>query len=227
MGEIFRQEAGRENTPTYEFFVGEVAIGIRIILILVFIFGLAQRLHQLGVVFALQVRLVLGLERCLLLLLILSDSVLESQIAYRVFYHCAVLLQSFISEGKQVLKRLQGESTHGVLVVVIVILDHVLSVQLDILELFEGLPVVLVHVMRAPSHLLEPHSLVVVDAYIVAAILHEYVHDSNALFDVARFESVHSGNGIYSTIGLVKVSGLFMEQCGLLAVARFLVNLAL
>ena len=126
-----------------------------------------------------------------LLFLLPIDSVGQAQVANRVFDHRAVLLQSRVCERHQVLERLESEFTHRVLVVVVVILDHMLCVQLDILELLEGLPVVLVDVMGASRHLLEPHRLIVMDADIVAAILHKDVHDVDALLNVAFFQGVH------------------------------------
>ena len=179
------------GTNTYQLLVREKALRIRIIFVLVFVLGLAQRLHQFGVLLALQIFRINWLKRGLLLLLFFRDAVQESEVADGSFDDCAVLLESLISEGQQVLKRLQREFAHAVLVVVVVVLDHVLSVQLHILELLERLPVVLVDIMSASRHLLKPHRLVIVNADIVAAVFDEDVHDAGAEFNLSVLESEH------------------------------------
>lgn len=58
------------------------------------------------------------------------------------------------------------------------VLDNVLCVQLNILELLEGKPIVLVAVVSAAGLVLEPHCLIVVNAHIVAAVLYKDIHDA-------------------------------------------------
>ena len=65
------------------------------------------------------------------------------------------------------------------------VLHHVLGVELYVLELLKGLSVVAIQVVGPPSHLLEPHSLIVMDAHVITAVLYEKVHDSYALVNTA------------------------------------------
>ena len=65
------------------------------------------------------------------------------------------------------------------------VLHHVLGVELYVLELLKRLSVVAIQVVGPPSHLLEPHSLIVMDAHVIAAVLYEEVHDSYALVNTA------------------------------------------
>lgn len=133
---------------TYQLFVGEVSLWIRVILVLVLVFRLLERLHEFGVVLALQVGLVERLELLLLGRSLLVDAMQKSQIAYGRLDNRAILLQSPISERQQILKRLEREAATAVLVIVIVILYHMLGMQLHILEFFERSPVIFVHVVR-------------------------------------------------------------------------------
>ena len=90
------------------------------------------------------------------------------------------------------------------------VLDHVLGVELYVLELLKGLSVVAIQVMRSPGHLLEPHSLVVVDAHVIAAVLDEKVHDSYALINTAVLQLVHGTNRVDGSVRSVEVSSFFV-----------------
>lgn len=210
---------GQVEISIQKLLVSEEAFRVSIVFVLIFILCLAQSLHQLGMVLAFQVRLVLRFKTGHLLLFFLVDTMNESKIADGSFDDCAILREGLISKRKQVLERLECEFAHRVLVVVVVVLHHVLSVKLHIFQLLKCFPIVLVDEMSASSHLLKPHGLVVMDANIITTILDEDVHDSRAELNVAVLQSVHSGDGIDGAIGLVKISSFLMQLCGLLSVA--------
>ena len=90
---------------------------------------------------------------------------------------------------------------------------------LDKLELPKRLTIVFVDVMGASSHLLKPHCLVIMDANIVATILHKDVHDVATLINFAFFQGEHGRDGVNSAISLVEAPGLFMERCGSVSIA--------
>lgn len=97
--------------------------------------------------------------------------------------------------------------------------------QLHILKFFEGLAVVLVAIVCDAGLVLKPHRLVVVNAHIVAAVLHKDVHDAGAFLNVACLESVHCADGIDGPVRLVKIPRFFKELSSLLTVTSFLVDL--
>ena len=121
-----------------------------------------------------------------------------------------ILFQSPVCKCYQVVEGLKSELAHHVLVVVEVVLDHVLSVELYVLELLKGLSVVSIQVMGPPGHLLEPHSLVVMDAHVIAAVLHEKVHDSYALINTAVLQLIHSTDRVNGSVRSVEVSSFFV-----------------
>ena len=217
----------RATRSTYKLFIREESLGIGVVLVLILVFGLAERLLELSVVLRLLVGSHLGFEGGKLSLSFLLDTVCQGEVADSVLDDCAVLLESSVSEGHQILECLEGELAQRVLVVVVVVLHHVLSVKLDVLVILEGPHVVFLLIIGASTHLLEPHGLVVVDADVVAAILDEDIHDLVATLNIADLESVHCANRIDSTICLVHVTGFLVQLSGLLSVATLLVYLTL
>ena len=199
---------------------------VGIVLVLVFIVSLAQTLLQLSVFFALEVRLHLGFEGSALLLPFFLDAMRKADIADGSRDDSPVLLQSPVRECHQVLKGLQSELAHHVLVVVEVILDHVLGVELHVLELLKRLSVVAVQVVGPPGHLLEPHCLVVVYAHVIAAVLHEEVHDSRALLHAAVLQLEHGTDRVDGSVCGVEIASFFVQLCRLRPVASLLANLA-
>jgi hypothetical protein len=87
------------------------------------------------------------------------------------------------------------------------ILNYVLSVQLDVLEVLESHLVIASVKESTARHLLKPHCLVVVDTHVVAAVFYEDVHNLGSLFNSPGFYSVHCTNCVDRTICLVEVSG--------------------
>ena len=107
------------------------------------------------------------------------------------------------------------------------VLDNVFSMQLHILELFEGLSKVIVSVMGTSSHLLEPHGLIVMNAYIVAAIFYKDIHDINTLLYVPDLKRLHSTYRVYGSISFVKITSYLEQLCRSLSVTCLLIDLSL
>ena len=106
------------------------------------------------------------------------------------------------------------------------VLDHVLGVQLNVLEFLEGLSVVAIQVVRPTGHLLEPHRLVVVDAHVIAAVLHEEVHDSRALVNTAGLQLVHGTDRVDGSVRSIEITSFLVQLRSLRSIASLLVNLA-
>ena len=106
------------------------------------------------------------------------------------------------------------------------VLDHVLGVELYVLELLKGLSVVAIQVVGPTSHLLKPHSLVVVDAHVIAAVLHEEVHDSYSLVNTAVLQLVHRTDGVDGSVCSVEIASFLVQLCSPCSISSLLVNLA-
>lgn len=106
------------------------------------------------------------------------------------------------------------------------ILHDVLCMQLHVLELLECVSVLSNFVISASSHLLEPHRLIVVDADVVAAVLHEDVHDVSSSFNISSLESVHGADSIDGTVCHVELASLFVKHCRPVSITRFLIDFA-
>ena len=148
----------------------------------------------------------------------------QPQVTDCILDYRSVLLQRLISEFNEVFEGLEGELAEHVLVVVVVILHHVFGMQLSILQFFKGLSVVAVLVVGTAAHVLEPHRLVVMDAHIVAAVLHKDVHYSCSTLHIARLERHHGRLGVDGAISFVKVTRLLVEYGGAHPVALLLEN---
>ena len=106
------------------------------------------------------------------------------------------------------------------------VLDHVLGVELYVLELLKGLSVVAIQVVGPTGHLLKPHSLVVVDAHVIAAVLHEEVHDSYSLVNTAVLQLVHRTDGVDGSVCSVEIASFLVQLCSPCSISSLLVNLA-
>ena len=209
---------------TYQLLVGQVALRIGVVLVLIFILCLAQSFLQLVVVITRQISLQLWRKSCLFLFSNLLDPMYQPQVTDCILDYRSVLLQRLISEFNEVFEGLEGELAEHVLVVVVVILHHVFGMQLSILQFFKGLSVVAVLVVGTAAHVLEPHRLVVMDAHIVAAVLHKDVHYSCSTLHIARLERHHGRLGVDGAISFVKVTRLLVEYGGAHPVALLLEN---
>ena len=168
----------------------------------------------------------LRLEGSALLLPFFLDAMCKADIANGSRDDSPILLQSPVCECHQVRKGLQSELAHHVLVVVEVILNHVLCVELYVLELLKGLSVVAIQVVGPSGHLLEPHSLVVVNAHVIAAVLHEEVHNSCALVYTAVLQLVHGAYRVDGSVRSVKIASFFVQLRSPRPITSLLVNLA-
>ena len=101
-----------------------------------------------------------------------------------------------------------------------------LGVELYVLELLKRLSVVAIQVVGPPGHLLEPHSLVVVNAHVIAAVLHEQVHDSCALVNAAILQLVHGTYRVDSSVRCVEITSFFVQLRSLRPITSLLINLA-
>ena len=168
----------------------------------------------------------LWLEGSLFLLQVFVDLVHQAAVADCRLDHFAVLFHRFVGERNQVLKRLERKLAEHELVVVVVVLNHAFGMQLHVSELLKSRPKVLVLIVGASSHVLEPHRLVVVDAHIVSAVLHKDVHDPGSFLDLSSFECLHGTDCIDSTVCHVKVASLFVKLSRFDSITSLLVNLS-
>jgi len=67
------------------------------------------------------------------------------------------------------------------------VLDDVLSVKLDILEVLESHLIIASVEEGTTRHLFKPHSLVVVNTDVVAAVFYENIHDLGSLLNATSF----------------------------------------
>ena len=65
------------------------------------------------------------------------------------------------------------------------VLHNVLSMKLYVFELLQCHSIVSIIVVGATAHVLEPHSLVIMDAHVVATVFNENVHDAGSLLNIA------------------------------------------
>ena len=81
--------------------------------------------------------------------------------------------------------------------------------------------------MSSSGHLLEPHGLIVMNAYIIAAIFYKNIHDRDTLLYISDLERLHSTYRVYSSISFVKITSLFEQLCRSVSVACLLIDLSL
>ena len=124
--------------------------------------------------------------------------------------HILVLKQLMVCEIYHFFKPLQRIFPYGIQIVVILTVDHGLDVTVDMVEIFQGFPVILcTQVALAEVHL-EPHSLNLVDSSLVTTGTEEEVHGVVGLIEHVDLGHLFGGQGVEGSVSLVQAPGLLV-----------------